>query len=179
MLWGESYAATATDLRWNYRSCFLKLWKTPRQIAYSSASMMPFPYCSATTWKRRSTLCERQCKTVGNCNLHQMVSHTLHTSITTTMVANIHHQTCGQVLHHNERQIKRQIIWWIVEHDEISIEYQIFMVLHILNIILNKRMGLMKRENMMVHTYLSLLLRKLLWRGICWEFVVMLIRWFS
>ena len=31
------------------------------------------------------------------------------------------------------------------------------MVLHILNIILNKRMGLMKRENMMVHTYLSLL----------------------
>lgn len=27
------------------------------------------------------------------------------------------------------------------------------MVLHILNIILNKRMGLMKRENMMVHTY--------------------------
>ena len=36
------------------------------------------------------------------------------------------------------------------------------MVLHILNIILNKRMGLMKRENMKVHTYLSLLLRKLL-----------------
>lgn len=36
------------------------------------------------------------------------------------------------------------------------------MVLHILNIILNKRMRLMKRENMMVHTYLSLLLRKLL-----------------
>ncbi len=36
------------------------------------------------------------------------------------------------------------------------------MVLHILNIILNKRMGLMKRENMMVHPYLSLLPRKLL-----------------